>query len=443
MYKAAFLLLAIFALASAQLLSATSTQTVTAGNSANFKLGGTLAGLTAVLPSVDITSNVSGSITVTLTVSAVDSILNSAGAVGFSGGLNLNANNAGVFADASFASSLSGIFGSISNALLTGLSLSVKCNGPATITISGSFGALAASGQVGLFVATTDYTTTTTTSGGSSTTTTGSAQVYGAVPYSIAAGGQTYTYTLNVPASGNLNNIVIKPFTPAKAASSNNGGTAASTGSGSFSTAAFIPVALGYDFNLQGGQQYAFGNNIQVTPTASSGSAAGTLNVKFNGLLTGSSGSGADTTASQPPNNGAKSNLFLSGSYQFTGSSNTNNVIQFSAPASSSATLFTNVTVNGATSQASSVSVAAAGEAVAAKKVALSWFKSTAAGAAATGSAWVKVASTSTYDASAGLKVYATVSSYSQWTVAADSAANGLQYAVGTLLMCALLVLSF
>ncbi|PRP80814.1 outer membrane protein [Planoprotostelium fungivorum] len=427
--------------------------------------------LVTVLPSLNVTSSTAGKITITVNTASVNTILTSAQSTGFAGGLNVDANGnlGGVFANAAFTGSLTGatnLFGSISNAL-SSLSLAITFtdgnNNPAatTLTISGSFGTLAASGtlQVGLFASANDYTAVNGNSGSASA----NANVYGAVPYSISAGGQTYTYTLNIPASGSLNNIFIKPFDPTQAKASNNGATAASSGSSSFSTASFVPVALGYDFNLQGGQQYAFGNNIQVTPSASSGSTAGTLNVKFNGLFNGAVGGNA--SASHAPNaaSGSTSNyVFLSGSYQFTGSNNANNVIQFTSAPSTTNNLFTNATAGA--NAAATVSTTAVGQAINAGKLTLSWFKSTATGAAETGATWVKVASTSTYDATAGVKVYATVSSYSQWTVASADAgsgtnstsvsgtvnptgnngvASGLQYTLATLLFSALLLVAF
>ncbi|PRP79137.1 cell wall surface anchor family protein [Planoprotostelium fungivorum] len=452
------LLLCVFAAFVAADLSG-SAQVTANGNAASAPLTGDVI-LAPLLPTLSVTSNATGTVTFSLkTVNLFTIISNTANGFTFSGGISFDASgnsngasgSAGVFANAGFAGGVTGILNIAANLLALQLDVSFKDsngnNAAAQLTVSGTFAKLAANGnlQVGLFASSSDSVS----SGGSSASTSSSATVAGAVPYSINTDG-SYSYTVIVPAQ--TTTFLIKPFDATQAKSSNNGATAASSGSSSFSTSGFIPVALGYDFNLQGGQQYAFGNNIQVTPSASSGSA-GTLKVQFNGFLNGASttgNTGSTSSQSKPPNSASAStgsNLFFNGYYQFTGSSNANNVIQFSAPASNT-NLFTNSTTStsgsNSTSTSASASVNSVGQAVAAGQAKLSWYKSTASGSAEAGATWFRQASTSTYSASAGLKVYASVSSYSQWTVASSNgAATALQYAIGTLLLSALLVISF
>ncbi|PRP80816.1 cell wall surface anchor family protein [Planoprotostelium fungivorum] len=469
------LLLCLFAAFVAADLSG-SVQVTANGNAASASLTGDVI-LAPLLPTLSVTSNATGTVTFTLKSANLFTIIsNTANGFTFSGGVSFDASgnsngasgSAGVFANAGFAGGITSLLNSIANLAVLELDITFKDgNGNAAaaqLTVSGTFAKLAANGnlQVGLFASSSDSVS----SGGSSASTSSSATVAGTVPYSINTDG-SYSYTVVVPAQTTA--FYVKPFDATQAKSSNNGGTAASSGSGSFSTSGFIPIALGYDYNLQGGQQYAFGNNIQVTPTASSGSA-GTLKVQFNGFLNGASttgSSGSTSSQSKPPNSAsasAGSNLFFNGYYQFTGSSSANNVIQFSAPASST-NLFTNTTTStsGSTSNSASASasVNSVGQAVAAGQAKLSWYKSNASGSAEAGASWVRQASTSTYSASAGLKVYASVSSYSQWTVASDNggsstnssgsvintvtkgSASGLQYTLVTLLISALFIAAF
>jgi len=451
-------LLGLLAYTSAQSVSVT--QTVNAGSTSVLNLGSGFSALTAtaVLPSLSISSNATSSITITLSVGNVlnvlSGILNSATSVNFAGGLSVKSDGtntgANIFANANFNSALGSV---LTNALsLNAISLTIASSNPVQLTITGTTGNIAASGNanlnVGLFTAYNDNALGTSSSGSSSTTVTGT------VPYSIAADGKTYTYTLNVPSGGSANVVTgaatngittfFKPFDTTQAKSANNGGSASASGSSSFSTNGFIPAVFGYDFALTGGQQYAFGNNIQVTPTASSGSQ-GTININnvgsfSNAINVGGSSSGNSAAPSAVTNSGTYFNNY----YQISGSGS-NNVLQWSSTPSDpswTGSAFTSVNGSAASSTSTSASGAAVAAAAQAKGTTYSWYKSsTSAGASAAASSWSKVSSTSSANVNTGITVYATTNSYSQWTVASNSG-NSVKATIVTMIV-ALLVIMF
>jgi len=260
------------------------------------------------------------------------------------------------------------------------------------------------------------------------------ANVYGAL--AVTVDGTSNTYTIPVGYQGPLYLAAIDTTKTQSNTTASAGTTSTSNGAAAFNfNNQFYPVSYASKFELTNGQQYAFGNNILVTPNngATSGSA-GNLNITYIGTFAGSS-NGAISSASNAPN--VAGGVF-NGYYQFAGSSNTN-IIQFRLSAAQSANgLFRYA--NGTTVNTATWLAGTAGKTV-------SWFKANKeATASAAAGDWQRVsssASTSSNNGANNVNVFASVNSYSQWTVGADGgAASAIAYSAAVIIALIGLVLA-
>jgi len=365
--------------------SNTNTLTLTGGLTDSLLLGafGASSGSTSAAP-ITIKTDTASTVSIT-----IDASLN----------LFANLNVAGGSGNAAFTSLATGLTSAL------GLSFSVTANPATNVYITINTPTITASAtsniQIGLLAASNDVSAS------------GQATVYGSVAYTIQGGQYTYTIPVNTPSQM----FMVALDTSQSASASSNAGTTSSTNSANAGSTAFnyngkfIPVAYNSNFNLVYGQQYAYGRNILVTPqssSASSGSSAGQLAINYVGQF---SSSGSSASAPPSTTNGG----YFNGYYQISGSSNANNVLQWSADTSNSNALF--ITSTGANVTSTTFANA--------NSQAISWYKSsTAAGASAAASSWQRVDSYRGVTAQGRVSVYANVNSYSQWTVASGDAST-------------------
>jgi len=260
------------------------------------------------------------------------------------------------------------------------------------------------------------------------------ANVYGAL--AVTVDGTSNTYTIPVGYQGPLYLAAIDVTKTQSNTTASAGTTTTNNGAAAFNfNNQFYPVSYASRFELTNGQQYAFGNNIIVTPNngATSGSA-GNLNITYIGTFAGSA-NGAISSASNAPN--VDGGVF-NGYYQFAGSSNTN-IIQFR--------LSTTQAANGLFRYANGTTVNTATWIAGNAGRTISWYKANKeATASAAAGDWQKVSSSSSSSSNNGVNnfnVFASVNSYSQWTVGAEgSTASAIAYSAAVIIALIGLVLA-
>jgi len=244
------------------------------------------------------------------------------------------------------------------------------------------------------------------------------ATFYGAVALSIS--GNVYTYTIPINTANAVQNLYLTGLDALQALSAStsasvgasastnaNGGSAVFNANANANAAAkLFPITYNTAFPVVANVQYSYGKNIQVAPLVNGTTLSVALNNNFaaNGAASGS-GSSAISAPPATSNGG-----YFNGNYQFSGSSNANNVIQWSADSNAQFT-----------SSAGATYTAAQASAAAQFANAASWYKSTqAAGSATTSASWSQVSSYRS-NVNGKVTVWAQVQSYSQWTVAAST----------------------